>query len=92
MAVVYPELMSAFNQFNEQQIIELHRILTDYVSQLSLTLQQRDDEIDSTPSNTVLAVNNTADVQSPPEGAVRYDRTTSKFQGYVSGLGWVDFH
>ena len=92
MATVYPELMSAFNQFNEQQIIELHRILTDYVSQLSLTLQQRDDEIDSTQSNTVLAVNNTADVQSPPEGAVRYNRATSKFQGYISGTGWVDFH
>jgi hypothetical protein len=92
MATVYPELMSAFNQFNEQQIIELHRILTDYVSQLSLTLQQRDDEIDSTPSDTVLSVNDTADVQSPPEGAVRYNRATSKFQGYVSGTGWVDFH
>ena len=92
MAVVYPELMSAFNQFSDLQIIELHRILTDYVSQLSLTLQQRDDEIDSTPSDTVLSVNDTADVQSPPEGAVRYNRATSKFQGYVSGTGWVDFH
>jgi hypothetical protein len=43
MAAVYPELFSHFNQFTEPQIIELHRILTDYVSQLSLTLQQRDD-------------------------------------------------
>jgi hypothetical protein len=92
MAVVYPELMSAFNQFNDQQIIELHRILTDYVSQLSLTLQQRDDEVDSTPSDVVLPVNDTSDVQSPPEGAVRYNRATSKFQGYISGTGWVDFH
>ena len=46
MATVYPELFSHFNQFTEPQIIELHRILTDYVSQLSLTLQQRDDEVD----------------------------------------------
>jgi hypothetical protein len=92
MAAVYPELFAHFNQFTEPQIIELHRILTDYVSQLSLTLQQRDDEVDSTPSDTVLAVNDTAAVQSPPEGAVRYNRTTSKFQGYISGTGWVDFH
>ena len=92
MAVVYPELLSAFNQFSDQQIIELHRILTDYVSQLSLTLQQRDDEVDSTPSDVVLPVNDTSDVQSPPEGAVRYNRATSKFQGYISGTGWVDFH
>ena len=92
MAAVYPELFAQFNQFTEPQIIELHRILTDYVSQLSLTLQQRDDEINSTPSDTVLAVNDTAAVQSPPEGAVRYNRATSKFQGYISGTGWVDFH
>jgi len=92
MAVVYPELFSPFNQFTEQQIIELHRMLTEYVSSLSLTLQQRDDEVDSTPSDTVLPVNDTADVQSPPEGAVRYNRATSKFQGYISGTGWVDFH
>ena len=92
MAAVYPELFAHFNQFTEPQIIELHRILTDYVSQLSLTLQQRDDEVDSTPSDTVLAVNDTAAVQSPPEGAVRYNRATSKFQVYISGTGWVDFH
>jgi hypothetical protein len=91
MAAVYPELFAHFNQFTEPQIIELHRILTDYVSQLSLTLQQRDDEVDSTPSDTVLAVNDTAAVQSPPEGA-SVQQATSKFQGYISGTGWVDFH
>jgi|TARA_R110000824_G_scaffold71265_1_gene182554 hypothetical protein len=89
---VYPEIISSFNQFSNEEIIALHRLMTDYASQLSFTLQQRDDQIDSEPANGVSSVNNTADVQSPAEGSVRYNRATSKFQGYISGTGWVDFH
>lgn len=81
MAEVYPELFVAFNQFTDPQIIQLHRILTDYVSQLNLSLQQRDDQADSTPAEQVAAVNDTSAVQSPQEGDVRYDRATSKYQG-----------
>jgi hypothetical protein len=92
MAEVYPELFVSFNQFTDPQIIQLHRILTDYVSQLNLSLQQRDDQVDSTPADRVLPVNDTTAVQNPQEGDVRYDRATSKYQGYVPATGWVDFH
>jgi hypothetical protein len=89
---IYPDLLGTFNQFSDQQIIELHRILSDYISNLNLALSQRDDQIDSTPADTIAAVNDTADVQGAAAGSVRYNRATAKYQGFVPGTGWVDFH
>jgi len=89
---IYPDLLGTFNQFSDQQIIELHRILSDYVSNLNLALSQRDDQIDSTPADTIAAVNDTADVQGAGAGSVSYNRATAKYQGFVPGTGWVDFH
>ena len=89
---VYPDLFGSFNQFTDKQIIELHRILSDYVSNLNLVLTTRDDQVDAAPADTISAVNDTATVQGAVEGSVRYNRTTAKYQGYVPGTGWVDFH
>lgn len=89
---IYPDLLNTFQQFTDLQIIELHRILTNYISELNLTLQLRDDEIESTPATLIAVVNDTADVQSPAAGDLRYNLATAKYQGFVPGTGWVDFH
>jgi hypothetical protein len=89
---IYPDLIQSFNGFTDDQVMELYRTLSDYTATMNLMLANRDDEIDSTPANTLLSVNDTADVQVAAEGSVRYNRATSKYQGYIPGTGWVDFH
>ena len=76
----YPRLNS--------NIVEINR----WSDELTRELDSRDSQITSRPSTNIYAVVSTGLIGRPSSGDVAFSISASKFRGYVSGTGWVDFN
>ena len=78
-----------------REIEELDKILFDIIKQwadsLTTELTSQIIQEQARESIRVARVDDTANVPNPQAGDIRFNISTSKFQGYT-GSAWVDFH
>jgi|TARA_R110000772_G_scaffold89224_2_gene185002 hypothetical protein len=71
---------------------EVYTELLSWAGQLKTVIETRDLEITNTPSTKILTVTTVTDIGRPASGDVAFSLGESKFKGYVSGTGWVNFN
>lgn len=86
----YPNLPRYIRQ--DADVDEVYNEIITWANQLAQELNLRDNQVDSTPSTKVLTVVTVTDIGRPSSGDIAFSLGESKFKGYVSGTGWVDFH
>lgn len=84
----YPRLPN----FTVEELGELQRLLLSWSNELTRELDARDTQVNASPSTNIYAVVSTGTIGRPSSGDVAYSISASKFKGYVSGTGWVDFN
>lgn len=86
----YPNLPRYVRQ--DADVNEVYNEVVTWANQLAQELDFRDNQVDNTPSTKVYSVVTVADIGRPASGDIAFSLGESKFKGYVSGTGWVDFH
>jgi|TARA_R100001015_G_C4624860_1_gene183157 hypothetical protein len=89
--MLYPNLPD-YTELKPEDLQTFYRQLLVYADELKFLLETRDIELDTRPSTNILTVVTVASIGRPANGNVVFAASASKFRGYVSGTGWVDFH
>jgi len=85
----YPKFSSVFVP---RTVADLHRELITWANELARELDSQDTFLESLPSTKIYTVTTATDVKGPLDGFVSYSTSSTKYRGYVSGTGWVDFN
>lgn len=87
----YPRLPS-YQMTNNMTAEEVYRELRQFSDLLGYELDTRDNQVDSRPTTKVYTVVTVGEIGRPNNGDIAFSSSASKFRGYVSGTGWVDFN
>ena len=90
-AVVFPELRDTYGQLMTEEQKIAFGIVKQWADSLTSELTIKIIEEQARESIRVARVDNTSNVPNPQAGDIRFNLSTSKFQGYT-GSSWVDFH
>ena len=90
-AIVFPELRDTYGQLMTEEQKIAFGIVKQWADSLTSELTIKIIEEQARESIRVARVDNTSKVPNPQAGDIRFNLSTSKFQGYT-GSSWVDFH
>ena len=90
-ATVFPELRDTFGSLTTREQKVAFEIVNQWADSLITELTSQLIEQQARESIRVARVTNTNTVANPVMGDIRFNESTSKFQGYT-GNSWVDFH
>ena len=92
MAVInYPELPKYFGT-PDSDLSRFYGEIEQWASEMKYLLEIRDTAIDSEPSTRIRTVVTVGTIGRLENGDLVYAASASKYRGYVSGTGWVDFN
>jgi|TARA_R110000744_G_scaffold380496_2_gene501486 hypothetical protein len=89
--MLYPNLPD-YTDLKVDDLQRFYRELLVYTDELKFLLESRDIELDRRPTSNILTVVTVASIGRPSNGNVVFAASASKFRGFVSGTGWVDFN
>lgn len=89
--MLYPNLPD-YTNLKADDLQRFYRELLIYTDELKFLLESRDNELDTRPTSNILTVVTVASIGRPSNGNVVFAASASKFRGFVSGTGWVDFN
>ncbi len=82
-----------FSTFSFAQTIkELESRIVSWGNELTRELDFRDTTEENAPATRILTVVSTGTISNPQNGDIAFSLSASKFRGFVSGTGFVDFH
>ena len=90
-ATVFPELRDTFGSLTTREQKVAFEIVKQWADSLTTELTSQIIQEQARESIRVARVDNTTSVPNPQAGDIRFNISTSKFQGYT-GNAWVDFH
>ena len=90
-ATVFPELRDTFGTLTTREQKIVFEIVKQWADSLTTELTSQIIQEQARESIRVARVDNTTSVPNPQAGDIRFNISTSKFQGYT-GNAWVDFH
>jgi len=88
---LYPEL-PYYADISKVELKTLYQDMVNYAAQLKFLLEQRDSQLQSTPTSKIYAVVTVSNIGRAAGGDIAFSVSSSKFKGFVSGTGWVDFN
>ena len=89
--MLYPNLPD-YTNLKADDLQRFYRELLIYTDELKFLLESRDNELDTRPTSNILTVVTVASIGRPSNGNVVFAASASKFRGFVSGTGWVNFN
>ncbi len=90
-AIVHPELRDTFGSLTTREQKVAFEIVKQWADSLTTELTSQIIQEQARESIRVARVDNKTSVPNPQAGDIRFNISTSKFQGYT-GSAWVDFH
>ena len=90
-ATVFPELRDTFGSLTTREQKVAFEIVKQWADSLTTELTSQIIQEQARESIRVAREDNTTNVPNPQAGDIRFNISTSKFQGYT-GNAWVDFH
>ena len=92
MAQLYPELPS----YTDIQKVDAQQVYNDFISysgEMKFLLEQRDIQVDNSPTTKFYTVVSTSEIGRPRIGDVAYSTSAAQFRGYInSSVGWQPFN
>jgi hypothetical protein len=88
--MLYPELPQ-YGRITADDLPKMYMDLVRYSTELKFLLEQRDAVLNNKPTNNIISVVTTTDVQRPQGGNIVYSTGQGNYQVYVVGSGWESF-
>jgi hypothetical protein len=85
--MLYPELPQ-YGRITVEDLPKMYMDLVRYSTELKFLLEQRDTVLNTKPTNNIISVVTTSDVQRPQGGNIVYSTGQGNYQVYVVSSGW----
>lgn len=88
--MLYPELPQ-YGGITVEDLPKMYMDLVRYTTELKFLLEQRDTSLNAKPTNNIISVVTTSDVQRPQGGNIVYSAGQNNYQVYLVSSGWEPF-
>lgn len=82
----------SFPRYQVSTVSDLQNATISWANELVKEIDLEDAKIRSAPSTNIYAVTTVSTIGRPRSGDVAFSVSSSKFRGYITGTGWVDFN
>jgi len=81
-----------FPRYEVSTVSQLQNTITSWANELIKEIEVEDTQTRTSPSTNIYAVTTVSTIGRPRNGDVAFSVSSSKFRGYITGTGWVDFN